>query len=346
MNSSVDSPSFRRIRIAILSTLALSCFIDPPWFPAESIRSEAVASVGSGRGDGISPELCEVTCLLLDDRVCTFVGATFPPPYSRSLGFKATCCVLGLSTFLYLCLAKIRLDKVRARKESDSAAKERGDRAYEISDRLLQGVQAIAWSIETARVHAEGNEPVKKILADSSKQSDVLLEEGRRRIMSVQGQSDEEDLPNALAAACQELQNDWPSRCRVIVNGETRSLQPMLRDDVYRIGREALSNSFHHADATEIEAEFFYTRFEMRVYFRDDGRGISSGVLARRQHNVPRGMSEMCRMARAAGVDLEIRSRRNLGTEIELRVPASLAYDVDESGDRFGGPTQFLWRKG
>ena len=42
---------------------------------------------------------------------------------------------------------------------------------------------------------------------------------------------------------------------RVIVEGEPRPLHPVLRDEVYRIGREALLNAFRHSRAKKIEVE-------------------------------------------------------------------------------------------
>lgn len=146
--------------------------------------------------------------------------------------------------------------------------------------------------------------------------------------MSLRRPRNGEDLPNALAVACQDLQNDRQSRYRVIVNGEMKELRPMLRDDVYKIGREALRNAFRHSDANEIEAEFFYAPSEMRVYFRDDGCGMHPLVFFEQNYRAPCGILEMRRMAHAAGVDLEIRSRPNSGTEVELRISALIAYEA------------------
>jgi signal transduction histidine kinase len=37
--------------------------------------------------------------------------------------------------------------------------------------------------------------------------------------------------------------------------GKQRELNPVLRDEIYRIAREALRNAFRHAKAQKIEAE-------------------------------------------------------------------------------------------
>ena len=56
-------------------------------------------------------------------------------------------------------------------------------------------------------------------------------------------------------------------------------LHPLIRDEVYRIGREALVNAFRHSGAAEIEVEVEYAVSHLRVRVRDDGRGIDDEVL-------------------------------------------------------------------
>jgi signal transduction histidine kinase len=42
------------------------------------------------------------------------------------------------------------------------------------------------------------------------------------------------------------------------MEGKRRELNPMLRDGIYRIAREALRDAFRHAKAQKIEAEITY----------------------------------------------------------------------------------------
>ena len=100
----------------------------------------------------------------------------------------------------------------------------------------------------------------------------------------------------------------------------------MVRDEVYAIVREALANAFRHAQATHIEVEIVYDRRELRLHVRDDGRGIDSPILAaggRREHWGLIGMRERARQIRA---HFQLWSRPGAGAEIELRIPAALAY--------------------
>ena len=58
-----------------------------------------------------------------------------------------------------------------------------------------------------------------------------------------------------------------------------RPLRPVVRDEVYRIGREALVNALRHARATRIEVELAYGARALRVLVRDNGSGIDPEVL-------------------------------------------------------------------
>jgi signal transduction histidine kinase len=51
-----------------------------------------------------------------------------------------------------------------------------------------------------------------------------------------------------------EVQIDF----RVIVLGSARKLHPLIRDEVYHIGRELLVNAFRHSRACCIEVELEY----------------------------------------------------------------------------------------
>ncbi len=138
-----------------------------------------------------------------------------------------------------------------------------------------------------------------------------------------------DELAHAIAALGEELAgaggNRNSARLRVSVEGKPHELHPILRDDVYRIAREALQNAFRHAQANKIEAEITYADRLLRLRIRDDGMGIDSKVLAtgREGHWGLQGMRER---AQQIGAQLDIWSQAGAGTEIELRIPGAIAY--------------------
>jgi len=123
-----------------------------------------------------------------------------------------------------------------------------------------------------------------------------------------------------------ELKQEHPADFSVVVNGEPRELHPIVRDEVYRIGREAIANSFQHANPVRCETEINYDRTQLRISFRDDGRGVDAAVLESERRSGTWGLPGMQERARKIGARLEVWSRAGVGTEVELRVPGTIAY--------------------
>jgi signal transduction histidine kinase len=96
-------------------------------------------------------------------------------------------------------------------------------------------------------------------------------------------------------------------------------------DEIYRIGREALANAFRHSIASRIEIELTYDSAGLQLRVRDDGRGIDQETLV---NGMPGhwGLSGMRERARKVGGQLGFWSRPGAGTEVDLTIPARLAY--------------------
>jgi signal transduction histidine kinase len=128
-----------------------------------------------------------------------------------------------------------------------------------------------------------------------------------------------------MRALADELAAQSPTAFHLVVEGQTRDLHPIIRDELYRIAREALRNAFRHAAANHIETEITYGERVFRLRIRDDGQGIQSELLdaGRPGHY---GLSGMRERAQQIGAKLEIWSRAKAGTEIELSIAAPIAY--------------------
>src|SRR5262249_1084704 len=124
---------------------------------------------------------------------------------------------------------------------------------------------------------------------------------------------------------------------RVMVQGLVRPLHPLIHDEVYRIGREALANAFRHSHATGIEVELEYANQQLRVLVRDNGCGIDPQVL-RSGRDGHWGLSGMRERAERVGARLKLWSRLAGGTEVEISVPGEVAYR------HHGSPRGLRWR--
>lgn len=111
----------------------------------------------------------------------------------------------------------------------------------------------------------------------------------------------------------------------VKVEGQPRDLQPIARDEVYLIAREAIRNAFRHAKARRIEAEIHFSDKVLRLRIRDDGRGMDRGIVE--QGLIGHyGLLGMWERAKQIGGHLDVWSGKGEGTEIELKIPGSIAY--------------------
>ena len=139
------------------------------------------------------------------------------------------------------------------------------------------------------------------------------------------------DLEQAFSGIQQELAIGQHAAYRVIVQGSPRPLKPVIRDEVYRIGREALVNAFRHSGATRVELELEYGPRELRLFVRDDGRGMDPQAV---QAGADRhwGITGMRERADRVGATFKVRSRAEAGTEVELRVPAHVAFERAAAG--------------
>jgi signal transduction histidine kinase len=102
-------------------------------------------------------------------------------------------------------------------------------------------------------------------------------------------------------------------------------LKSAIRDDLYFIGREALTNAFQHSGATRVEMEIEYEENHLCILVRDNGCGIDPHVLTvgRDGHW---GLSGMRERAERIGARLRVLSRASAGTEIELTIPSRVAF--------------------
>ena len=88
-----------------------------------------------------------------------------------------------------------------------------------------------------------------------------------------------------------------------------------------------MRNAFRHAQASRIEAEVRYDDRELRVRIRDDGKGIDPRVLHEGGSAGHWGLRGVRERAQQIGARLDFWSEAGAGTDVELTVPAAIAYE-------------------
>jgi signal transduction histidine kinase/ligand-binding sensor domain-containing protein len=201
--------------------------------------------------------------------------------------------------------------------------------AQDLHDTLLQGFLSASMQLHVVVDELPADTPEKPRLSRVLQMMGQVIEEGRNAVRGLRKPAQEisgmDDLAQSLANVPQELGLKETAGLRIIVEGEPRPLHPLIRDEVYRISREALVNAFRHAEASEIEVEIEIAARALRVLIRDDGRGIDPEVL-RSGREGHWGLSGMRERAEGMGAGLKVWSRERAGTEIELSVPGGIAF--------------------
>jgi signal transduction histidine kinase len=205
--------------------------------------------------------------------------------------------------------------------------------ARELHDTLLQSFQGSLFEVQGARnLFRRRPDDAMQGLDEAIRSAEAAIAEGRDAIQDLRsGSAAQGNLAPLLAAAGQELSGTAASSgvspaFRVTVEGPPRDIKTVLQDELYRIGRELLRNAFRHARANEIEVEIRYDPQELRLRFRDDGVGIDPTVLSEGTLAGHWGLPGVRERAKLAGAQLAFWSQPGAGTEIQVTVPASVAY--------------------
>jgi len=212
---------------------------------------------------------------------------------------------------------------MRARLEERAA--ERTRIAQDLHDTVLQGIISAAMQLDVAVDQLPANSPAKLRLSHVLELMRQVMEEGRNAVRGLRSDSDSNDLGQAFSRIPQDLGIEVPIDFRVIVLGSARKLHPLIRDEVYHIGRELLVNAFRHSRASCIEVELEYAPKRFRIVVRDDGCGIDPQVL-RAGREGHWGLPGMRERAERVGARLRVWSRAAAGTEVALSVPNSIAF--------------------
>ena len=199
--------------------------------------------------------------------------------------------------------------------------------AQELHDTLLQGFLSASMQLDVAVDQLPENSPVRPRLARVLNLMRQVVEEGRNAIRGLRlSDNGSEDIAAALSNLNEELNSHGETVFRVVVEGSARPIHPIVRDEVYRIGREAVVNAFRHSRAQNISVAVSYLENQLRVLVNDDGCGISSELIesGRDGHWGLTGMRERAERIKAR---LKVRSSVDSGTEVELSVPNAVAFE-------------------
>jgi signal transduction histidine kinase/ligand-binding sensor domain-containing protein len=262
----------------------------------------------------------------------TSLDFSVAPAYYQTTWFRLSCVATFLALLAALYQLRVRHVTQRVRVQMEGRVAERERIARDLHDTLLQSFQGVLLKF-SAISYLIPNRPAEaqKTLETVIEQAREAITEGRDAVQGLRSSTvTSNDLALAISTFAEGLAADPTCQkspdFQVHVEGTTRDLAPLVREEVYRIACEALRNAFRHAQAERIEVEIRYDRRQLRLRVRDNGKGIDPQVLGEGGRPGHHGLPGMQERAKLVGGKLAVWSELDSGTETELTVPASVAY--------------------
>jgi len=267
-----------------------------------------------------------------NDGVWTETGAVLnfviAPAFYETVWFESLCGIAaaGVLWLLYL----LRLAQVTGQIQLRLGERliERERIARELHDTLLQGFQGLILHFESVLKQIPPHEPARDTMIKALDRADQVLLEGRNRVRDLRSEAmPGQELSELLATCGKDHAQNHAIEFTMAVEGMARPIDPIVRDEMYQIGREAIANAFRYSEASKIEVEIAFAHANLRLRVRDDGKGIEQETLDRGRPG-HWGLSGMRERAQKLGAQLTLWSRPGAGTEIELTVPAKIAFGL------------------
>lgn len=256
-----------------------------------------------------------------------YVDFTIAPAYYQTAWFRIGAILLFLLALGALYELRLRQVARVVRVRMEERLEERERIARDLHDTLLQSVQGLILKFSAVSKQIPADLPARDALENTLDHADEVLAEGRDRIRNLRVHSASlSDLPSAFRGVAEETSQGRDVVFKTVVEGKVRDLHPMVLEESYCIGREAIINALSHSEGHHVEVEITYDSRQFRLRIRDDGRGIDSKVLEAGGRSGHWGLQGMYERAQKIGGQLKFWSRPETGTEIELTVPGATAY--------------------
>jgi signal transduction histidine kinase len=260
-----------------------------------------------------------------------FLDFSIAPAYYQTNWFRVLCGAMFLALLWVSYQLRVRQLAHQFNMTLEARVSERTRIARELHDTLLQSFQGLMLRFQSVlKILPERPLEARQRLESALDQATEAIAEGRDAVQGLRTSAFEtNDLANGITAIGEDLTSntsdlDSPA-IDVEVEGAPRTLNPVVRDEAYRIAGEALRNAFRHARARRITVELQYDKRQFRLLVRDDGKGLDEEAI-QRQPAGHFGLPSMRERAEDVGGRLEVRSRVDSGTEVELSIPGAIAY--------------------
>ncbi len=235
--------------------------------------------------------------------------------------------LVGSCLFFIWALHRLRLRQIAGVLSArfDERLAERTRMARDLHDTLLQTIEGSKFAADAALDESTDAPGMRRAMQQLSVWLGQAVQEGRAALNSLRTSTrDPADLAEALQQTVNNCSKPDTLTAGFSVDGETREIHPIVRDEVFAIGNEAIRNACMHSKAQRLAVELQYTHdLTLRIY--DNGIGMEPSIASngKEGHFGLQGMRE--RAARIGG-KFTLVSTPKSGTEIVVVVPGSIAF--------------------
>jgi len=264
------------------------------------------------------------------DRKGVVFSITQQPYFYQTRWFIAA--MLALGTLLIFLIYRLRVAQISRMLSArfDERLAERTRVARDLHDTFLQTVQGSKMVADHALENSADHTRMVRAMEQVSTWLGQATQEGRAALQSLRASTSEKnDLAEAFSRAVDECSIRNRAEISFSVIGDSKEIHPVVRDEIFRIGYEAIRNACAHSGSERLDITLKYAN-DFTLAVSDHGIGIESEVLenGKEGHFGLHGMRER---AERIGSKFTLSTAADSGTAITLVVPGRIAFRTGTS---------------
>ena len=253
---------------------------------------------------------------------------TIAPAWYQTAAFRISCLLAGLVLLWLIYYLRMKQASRSVRARFDERVAERTRLARDLHDTLLQTLQGSKLVADDALENRSDAEHTRRSLEKLSEWIGRAIREGRAALNALHSSAfDNRELSKRLQSALDERDLSGLAERFLTISGTPVEIDPMVTDEICRVGYEAIRNAFMHSCASRIEVQLAYSE-DFALIVRDNGRGMDS-TTASRGRDGHYGLQSMRERAARIHGQLQLITAPNLGTTIELKIGGKTAFGRD-----------------
>ncbi len=247
------------------------------------------------------------------------------PAWFQTNWFLLLCVVTGIFVVWALYQLRVRQIAKAIGSRFDERLAERTRIARDLHDTFPQTIQGSKLVADDALDQPNDLVHMRRAVEQLSVWLGQAMQEGRAALNSLRTSTTQtNDLAEALRRTTQDGLIPSSMAATVSVVGDAREMHPIVRDEVYRIGYEAIRNACVHSRADQLKVELRYAQ-DLILRVGDNGIGIDTAI-AEMGKNGHFGLQGMRERATRVGGKLTLVTSAKSGTEITVVVPGDIVF--------------------